>query len=88
MCRIVGLRTFNEEDSKMFSKAELETLKNTCVRFGDKNTKFIEDASHKESPWKDTNLLDTIPFGLAYNDDDCRVSKEEIELLEETVCRQ
>ena len=50
-------------------------------RFGDKNTKFIEDASHKESPWKCTNMLENIPYTLAAKDNDCLVSEEEISLM-------
>jgi uncharacterized phage-associated protein len=81
MCRVIPTRKFTEADSKLFSESELSTLKSVCERFGDKNTKYIEDASHKESPWKETLLLDTIPYTLAAMDDDCQVSKEEIEML-------
>lgn len=88
MCRIIGLRKFTKEDAKLFSKAELETLKNVCIRFGDKNTKFIEESSHKEAPWQKTNQLDVISYSLAYNDKDCQISKDEIELLEDVVCHQ
>jgi len=43
MCRIIGLRKFSDMDAKLFSKAELETLKKVCIRFGNKNTQHIED---------------------------------------------
>lgn len=79
--RILPQRDFPAEDKKYFSKSELEVLENVCERFGDKNTKYIEDASHQESPWSTTNLLDRIPYTLAVMDSDCQVSKEEIELL-------
>ncbi len=88
MCRIIGLRKFSETDAKLFSKAELETLKKVCIRFGNKKTKDIEDASHKESAWQKTNLLDSIPYSLACNDEDCQISKEEIELLDQIICHQ
>jgi uncharacterized phage-associated protein len=87
MCRIIGLRKFSEADAKLFSRAELETLKEVCIRFGDKNTKNIEDSSHNEAAWQKTNLLDPIPYTLASDDKDCRVSKEELELLEKIICR-
>ena len=72
---------FSEEDKKYFTKSEIDILENVCDRFGAKNTKYIEDASHNEEPWKMTNLLDRIPYSLAVNDNDCRVSKEEIEFI-------
>lgn len=88
MCRIIGLRKFTENDAKIFTKSELETLKNVCVRFGDKNTKFIEDASHEEAPWQKTSFLDKIPYSLAIDDTDCQTSKEELDLLEEALCQK
>lgn len=80
MYRILPKREFTETDRKYFSESELEILKQICLRFGDKNTKFIEDASHKESPWQKTTFLQTIPYELAAEDNDSEVSKEEIEL--------
>jgi len=47
----------------------------------DKNTKFLEDASHKEAPWKKTALLESIPYTLAVQDPDCFVNEKEIGLL-------
>ena len=88
MCRIVGLRGFSDSDTKIFSKAELDTLKKVCIRFADKNTKFIEEASHSESPWLKTNFLDTIPYSLALEDSDCQTSEEELRLLEDMICRR
>lgn len=81
MCRIKPLREFSKEDAKYFSENQLDILKQVCERFGDKNTKFIEDASHKESAWTQTGLLEEIPYTLAAEDRDSKVSKEEIELL-------
>lgn len=81
MCRVIPLRKFSEKDKKYFSESELETIKKVCMRFGDKNTKFIEDASHNEAPWRETRLLDKIPYSLAAKDNDCVVSEEEINCL-------
>lgn len=80
MDRILPKREFNDIDKKYFSEAELEILEKVTIRFGNRNTKFIEDASHKESPWQKTTELQTIPYELAADDPDSEVSKEEIEL--------
>jgi len=81
MCRILPVRQFTEKDKEYFSENEWDILKKVCQRFGDKNTKYIEDASHAESAWKNTKLLEEIPYTLAAKDSDCRVSEEEIQLL-------
>lgn len=81
MHRIVPVRIFDKKDEKYFSETELEILQKVCVRYSNKNTKYIEDASHNEAPWKKTNLLDDIPYSLASEDDDCKMTKEELELL-------
>ena len=83
MCRITPLRQFTEKDSKLFSASELEVLQKVCQRFGDKNTQYIEEASHAEAPWKETRFLQEIPYTLAAKDSDSRVSEEEIKLLME-----
>lgn len=80
--RIVPCRSFTTKDEKYFSPIELETLKRVCGEFGNKNTKFIEDTSHKEAPWLKTDLLEEIPYSLAAEDSDCQFTKEEIELLD------
>lgn len=82
MCRIKPIRQFSESDKDYFKPSELEVLKTVCDRFGGKNTQFIENASHDESPWTNTNFLDEIPYTLAVDDEDCLVSKEEIELMQ------
>jgi uncharacterized phage-associated protein len=82
MCRVLPKRDFTEKDAKLFSETELEILKKVCLLYGDKNTKFIEDASHKESPWNKTDLLDKIPYALACEDNNCVVPVEEITLME------
>lgn len=88
MRRIIGLRKFAEADAKIFSPAELDILKKVCIRFGNKNTKFIEEASHSESPWQNTDFLDQISYTLALGDEDCQTSKEELELLEDILCQR
>lgn len=80
--RIVPCRQFTKKDEKYFSLTELETLKKVCLQFGDTNTKYIEDASHKEAPWRKTELLEEIPYNLAAEDSDCKMTKEELELLD------
>ncbi len=80
MFRVLPKRKFTEEDKKYFSETELDILQKVCFKFGNKNTKYVEDASHDEAPWKKTVLLEKIPYSLATEDPDCIVSKEEIEL--------
>ncbi|MBU1290081.1 SocA family protein [Patescibacteria group bacterium] len=79
--RILPLRKFSKDDEKYFSENELDILQKVCIRFGNVNTRKIEDESHKESPWNSTELLDKIPYILAADDADCKVTKEEIKLL-------
>ena len=55
-------------------------LESICARFASKTGKFIEDQSHKEAAWLETNELEGISYTLAANDPDCLVDKEEIEL--------
>lgn len=80
MQRVIPIRGFTEKDEKYFSTTELEILKQVCVRFGEKNTKYTEDASHNEAPWKETKFLEQIPYTLAAKDGDCVSSEEEITL--------
>lgn len=82
MQRIIPCRQFTKRDEKYFSPTELETLKKVCLQFGDKNTKYIKDSSHKEAPWRKTELLEEIPYSLAAEDSDCKMTKEELELLD------
>jgi len=79
--RILPVRQFNKNDEKYFSPTELDTLNKVCLEYGDKNTKYIEDASHNEAPWSKTAMLDDIPYSLAADDSDCKMTKEELELL-------
>ncbi len=79
--RIIPSRDFTERDERYFSNTELETMFKVCERFKDKTAKEIEDAAHKENPWKKTSLLEIIPYQLAIEDNDCLVEREDIELL-------
>ena len=79
--RLLPKRKFTNEDKKYFSKSELEMMEITCDRFGSKNTKYVEDISHEEAPWKKTSLLDIIPYSLALQDKDCLATREEIEFV-------
>jgi uncharacterized phage-associated protein len=80
MKRAQAVRKMTDSDLKNFTDSEIKILQIVCQRFGDKNTKFIEDASHNESPWSESNLLDEIPYTMAAKDADCEVTKEEIKL--------
>jgi uncharacterized phage-associated protein len=80
MSRVIPLGSFTKKEEKLFSNTELEILKEVCARFSDSNTKTIEDASHREAPWRETKLLETISYTLAAKDSDCMVSEEEISM--------
>lgn len=80
--KVIPLRKYGENDKELFSNSEIEILNEVCSRFGDKNTKFIEEASHQESPWKKTRELQKIPYYLSSDDPDCATSKEELMLME------
>lgn len=80
MHRIAARRKMTESDRKLFSKSELQVLDEICKRFGDKNMKFIEDASHDEAPWKESGMYQAIPYQLAAHDSDCQVDVEDIDL--------
>ena len=79
--RIVCENKFSDKDKKLFTNTEIEVMNEVVQRFGNKNTKYLEDASHKEAPWMQTKLSQKIPYSLAANDPDSMVSKEEIELF-------
>lgn len=81
MHRVIVTRPFNEQDKRYFSQTELEVLAIVCHRFGNKTTKDVEEAAHKEAPWRETRLLETISYTLATKDDDCLVSEEEIKAI-------
>lgn len=81
MYKVSATRSFTEADRGYFSETEIAILERVCARFGNKNTSQIKEASHKEAPWRETKLLDTIPYTLAVLDPDSKVEKEDIELL-------
>lgn len=76
--RIIPKRKFTKKDEKYFTTSELEILKEVISRFSDKNTRFIEEKSHKESAWQNTKELEKIPYTLAAQDPDSLVDEEEI----------
>ena len=78
--RIVMRRKIGQEDLNLFSVSELETLQSVCSRFDTLNTREIEEASHKEAPWKESKLFEEIPYTLATHDTDCQVDEEDISL--------
>lgn len=81
MYRVLPNRKFLESDKKYFSPTELDILEKVCARFGNKNTQYIEEISHNESAWSETELLDIIPYELAAKDKDSAATEEEIKLL-------
>ncbi|OGY82693.1 MAG: hypothetical protein A3F54_01750 [Candidatus Kerfeldbacteria bacterium RIFCSPHIGHO2_12_FULL_48_17] len=83
--RIKCLKEFTGKDKEYFSDIEFRTLQSVCERFNNYTTEAIVDASHREAPWKKTSELGQIPYTLAAEDPDCKVSKEEIELLQKII---
>ncbi len=78
MHRIVPRRKLQTSDVDLLSKTEIEVLDNICQRFGEKNTDFIEQASHKESPWLKSAMYMDIPYTMAAQDKDCLVDEDTI----------
>jgi len=78
--RISAKRRMTDADKKLFSVNELNVLEEVCARFGNKNTKFIEEASHKEAAWNSVAILQETPYTLAVKDGDCLVEEEDIKL--------
>ena len=81
MQRVVALREFTNEDAKLFSKSEMDVMKEVVRKFKDTDTNSIVNLSHKEAPWKDTDYRDPIPYSLAGRDADSLFSESEIELI-------
>ncbi|HKX72944.1 MAG TPA: Panacea domain-containing protein [Candidatus Saccharimonadales bacterium] len=81
MQRITPTKSLTDDDLKMFSKSELDTLAEVAKRFKDTSTDEIIKASHAEAPWRMTDYLDVIPYALAGNDTDSQYTSEEIELV-------
>ena len=78
--RVSAKRGITYADKKLFSINELGVLEEVCVRFGDRNTKFIEEASHKEEAWNSVAMLQETPYTLAVKDGDCLVKEKDIKL--------
>lgn len=85
MYKVVPRRRLTEDDLALFTEAERETLARVCARFGSNNTQSIEEASHEEAPWKESEMLQEIPYTLALKDKDCNASKEEMDFLQNIV---
>ena len=81
MIKFIPKRKFEDFDRKYFSESEFEILEAVTNKFKNSTSDQIEDASHKESPWKETEYLDPIPYTLAAKDVDSKVTEKEIELL-------
>ncbi|MEK7158889.1 MAG: Panacea domain-containing protein [Patescibacteria group bacterium] len=79
--RIKAYQNFDKKDENLFSKNELDVMKEVCDRFKDKDTKFIVKSAHNEAAWSKTRETEEIPYELAIDDSDCRISKEEYEVL-------
>jgi uncharacterized phage-associated protein len=80
MHRIVPTRKLTNGELGFFSENEMGILKEVCQKFGSANTKTIEDASHAEAPWRDSQMCQEIPYTAATRDADCDVTEEEITL--------
>lgn len=81
MVKMIPNRKFTDADRKYFSETEFKMLQKVCALFGNSSMNEIKEASHKEAPWRKTKYLDEIPYSLATEDPDSKISKEEIELL-------
>jgi len=80
--RIKCYHPFQETDKKLFSESELEILCSVCKNFGNMGTKQIEEISHHESPWKETQETQKIDYSLASLDADCEIDKETLKMME------
>lgn len=78
MLKVVPRRKFSEDDRKLLSDNEMNVLAQVCARFGDKNTAYIEEASHREAGWQRTPMYKEIPYTLAAEDADSLVTADEI----------
>ncbi len=80
MCRMKPKRQFTEKDRKLFSETEFKILEQVATKYKNAKTQEIEEDSHKQAPWKNTSTLDQIPYYLAAQDEDSRVTEEDIKL--------
>lgn len=79
--RIKCHKKFTNNEKKYFSKSELDILQQITKKYNNANKNTIENDSHKEAPWLCTKFLQEIPYSLASKDKNCKVSKEEIDLM-------
>ncbi len=80
MCKIIAKRAFTDEDEDLFSDSELKVLKDVCEKYKASLTQEIEQDSHNEAPWRETEKLDKIPYYLASHDSNSKYTEEEIKL--------
>lgn len=85
MTKFIPSRDFRDADKKILSESEFEILEKVAKKFKDSTSDQIEEASHKEAPWRETEYLDPIPYTLAAKDKDSSVTEEEIEILLKTI---
>lgn len=81
MQRIVPLREFTDEDSNIFTKSELNVLKEVASEFKNSQTDELIEKSHQESPWEMTFQTEKIGYELAGYDKDTNFTPEEIKEL-------
>ena len=79
MHRVIARKDFADGYRKLFSISELKHMGEVCNRFYSANKREIEEASHKEHPWSDTNLLEDIPYKFAARDKDSETTEEEVD---------
>lgn len=80
MVRILPTREFNEKDESLFTETELEILQAVAKKYKTATTDKIEADSHAQAPWKNTDLLDVIPYHLAALDEGAEMTEDEIKL--------
>jgi uncharacterized phage-associated protein len=82
MCKIVPRRNFTEDDEDFFSDSELKVLEEVCNKYKSTLTEEIENDSHEEAPWQETERLDKIPYHLAARHKSSRYSEDDVKLVE------
>lgn len=74
-------RKMTESDLNLFSRAELRTLESVARRFYNARAKDIEDESHRDKAWLETEMLEDIPYKLAFDGKPANSSEEDLEVL-------
>ena len=81
MLRIKALRDFSKADKALFTESELQVMREVSEKFADDSTDDIVEASHAESPWKETRYGQLIPYELAAHDGNSCYTEEELRFL-------